>query len=135
MTYESTLDALADPTRRALFESLGRRERPVGELARELSISQPAVSQHLGVLRRAKLVESRREGTRHLYRAKPDGLMELRAYVESLWDGVLAAYAGATPGPRRREAGTPTASARGAHAGTRGTTSTKGSRSTRRRGR
>jgi len=96
MTYSTVLVALADPTRRSLYERLRRREQAVGDLAKALAVSQPAVSQHLRVLRRARLVRERREGTRHYYRARPDGLAELRKYVESLWDDVLAAYADAS---------------------------------------
>jgi DNA-binding transcriptional ArsR family regulator len=96
MSYSGALTALADPTRRSLYERLRRREQAVGELAKALRVSQPAVSQHLRVLRRARLVRERRAGTRHYYRAAPDGLAELRGYIESLWDDVLAAYAGST---------------------------------------
>jgi DNA-binding transcriptional ArsR family regulator len=97
MAYGNALAALADPTRRSLYERLRRREQAVGDLARALRVSQPAVSQHLRVLRRARLVRGRREGTRHYYRAAPDGLAELRRYVDSLWDDVLAAYAASEP--------------------------------------
>ena len=100
MTYGSALAALAHPTRRSLFERLRRRPHAVGELARALAVSQPAVSQHLRVLRRARLVRERREGTRHYYRATPQGLAELRRYLNSLWDDVLAAYGRSLP-PRR----------------------------------
>ena len=93
MTYQATLTALADPTRRRLFERLRTGEHTVGDLARRAGISQPAVSQHLRVLRTARLVRHRREGTRRYYSAAPEGLVELRRYVESLWDDVLAAYA------------------------------------------
>src|SRR5262245_53790059 len=96
MAYGAALIALADPTRRSLYERLRRREHAVGDLAKALRVSQPAVSQHLRVLRRARLVRERREGTRHIYRAAPDGLAELRKYVDSLWDDGLAAYAGAS---------------------------------------
>ena len=94
MAYTETLVALADPTRRSLYRRLKRREHSVGELAEAEKVSQPAVSQHLRVLRRARLVSERREGTRHYFRARPEGLAELRSYIESLWDDVLAAYAG-----------------------------------------
>ncbi|MGE0439721.1 MAG: ArsR/SmtB family transcription factor [Gemmatimonadales bacterium] len=94
MAYHQTLTALADPTRRRLYERLRRRPHSVGELARAAAITQPAVSQHLRVLRRARLVSHRQEGTRRFYQAVPDGLVELRRYVESLWDDVLSAYAG-----------------------------------------
>jgi DNA-binding transcriptional ArsR family regulator len=74
----------------------------VGELARLARVTQPAVSQHLRVLRQARLVTDRREGTRRHYRATTDGLAELRRYLESLWDDVLAAYAADDPAPPRR---------------------------------
>jgi DNA-binding transcriptional ArsR family regulator len=102
MTYGKVLAALADPTRRALFERLSRRSCAVGELAEFARVSQPAVSQHLGVLRAARLVTHRREGTRRLYRATPAGLEALRRYLESMWDGVLAAYAADDPDPPHR---------------------------------
>ena len=93
MTYGDAFVALADPTRRSIFERLAKRERPVGELARELPVSRPAVSQHLKVLRDAGLVRERREGTRHFYSVDGEGLAELRAYVEGFWDDALAAFA------------------------------------------
>ena len=93
MAYELVLAALADPTRRYLFEQLRQRARTVGELAELARIRQPTVSQHLQVLRRAQLVTDRRDGTRRFYSADRTGLHELRAYVESMWDDVLAAYA------------------------------------------
>ena len=93
MAYGDAFVALADPTRRSIFERLRRQERPVGELARELPVSRPAVSQHLKVLRDAGLVRERREGTRHFYSADGEGLAELRAYVEGFWDDALAAFA------------------------------------------
>ncbi len=102
MTYQTALLALADPTRRRLYERLRRRSHTVGELARFARVTQPAVSQHLRVLRDARLVADRREGTRRYYRASPEGLAELRRYLESLWDDVLAAYAADDPVPPRR---------------------------------
>ena len=105
MTYGHVLAALADPTRRTIFERLRRRPHTVGELATLIDIRQPTVTQHLQVLRRARLVTDRREGTRRYYSASQDGLAELRRYVESLWDDVLAAYASsenASEKPRRR---------------------------------
>jgi DNA-binding transcriptional ArsR family regulator len=92
VTYDA-LAALADPTRRSLFERLRRREHAVGELAKALGVSQPAVSQHLRVLRRARLVRERRKGARHYFRASPEGLVKLKRYVDGLWDDVLEAYA------------------------------------------
>ena len=107
MTYAHALTALADPTRRLLYERVRRRPHTVGELAKIARVSQPAVSQHLRVLDGAKLVTHRRDGTRRYYSARPDGLAELRQYVESLWDDVLAAYARTTsdPRPKRRKDG------------------------------
>lgn len=105
MTYGNVLVALADPTRRAIFERLRRRPHTVGELADLAEVRQPTVTQHLHVLRRARLVTDRREGTRRYYSASREGLAALRRYVESLWDDVLAAYAGdveARPVRRRR---------------------------------
>ncbi|HJR67640.1 MAG TPA: metalloregulator ArsR/SmtB family transcription factor [Gemmatimonadaceae bacterium] len=107
MTYAAALTALADPTRRLLFERMRRRPHTVGELARLADVSQPAVSQHLRVLDGAKLVTHRREGTRRYYSASPEGLAELRRYVDSLWDDVLTAYATTATGPgaKRRKNG------------------------------
>jgi DNA-binding transcriptional ArsR family regulator len=99
MAYGTVLTALADPTRRGLYERLRRRPHTVTELARLTRIRQPTVSQHLAVLRHARLVTGRRDGTRHFYRAVPEGLIELHRYVESLWDDVLAAYAESDPAP------------------------------------
>lgn len=102
MAYEQCLDALADATRRKVFERLRHRPHTVGELAKLARISQPGVSQHLRVLRQARLVTDRREGTRRVYSASREGLAELRRYIESLWDDVLAAYASADPHPPKR---------------------------------
>lgn len=85
-TYQSTaLDALGDPTRRAIFERLGRGPCAVGELARELPVSRPAVSQHLKVLKQAGLVVDQAVGTRRLYRLNPQGIEALRAYFQVFW--------------------------------------------------
>jgi DNA-binding transcriptional ArsR family regulator len=92
------LDALGDPTRRAVLELLAEGERPVGELAARLPVSRPAVSQHLRVLRGAGLVTERRDGTRRLYRVDPQGLEALRAYLERTWSDVLAAFKDAADG-------------------------------------
>src|SRR5262245_37840737 len=97
MTYELSLTALADPTRRRLLERLARRDYTVGELAVIVQISQPAVSQHLRVLRGARLVTIRAEGTRHFYRADREGLAHLRRYLELMWDDVLTSFAADDP--------------------------------------
>jgi DNA-binding transcriptional ArsR family regulator len=97
-TYEAPLLALADANRRKILALLHQRPRSVAELARHMPVSRPAVSQHLGVLERARLVRHRKQGTRHVYHPDPAGLAPLRAYVESLWDDVLTAYAAAGEG-------------------------------------
>jgi DNA-binding transcriptional ArsR family regulator len=84
--------ALADPTRRAIFERLADRPQAVGELAGELPVSRPAVSQHLKVLKEARLVVDRSAGTRRIYQVNPDGLAALRAYLDHFWDQALAGY-------------------------------------------
>ena len=94
-TANSVLDALGDSTRRRVFELLCGGPRPVGEIAAQLPVSRPAVSQHLAVLRHAGLVAARRDGRRHYYRVDTDGLEALRTYLESTWDAVLAAFADA----------------------------------------
>ena len=101
MAYAEALAALADPTRRRLYERLRRRDYTVGELARLVRITQPATSQHLRVLSEARLATNRRDGTRRYYRASPKGLADLRRYIESLWDDVLTAYAADDPAPRK----------------------------------
>ena len=105
MAYGEGLTALADPTRRLLFERLRRGPHTVGELAAAARISQPGVSQHLRVLAGARLVTHTQEGTRRYYRASRKGLEEVRRYVESLWDDVLAAYAADDPEPPSRPRG------------------------------
>jgi DNA-binding transcriptional ArsR family regulator len=101
MTYDHALVALADPTRRRLLDRLRRRPHAVGELTRHAHISQPAVSQHLRVLRRAGLVRSRAVGTRRLYEPDPAGLAAVRAYLDRMWTDVLAAYADSFEGGRK----------------------------------
>ena len=84
--------ALGDPTRRAIFKRLAERPQAVGELARGLPVSRPAVSQHLKVLKGARLVTDRPVGTRRIYRLDPDGLAALRAQLEAFWTQALATY-------------------------------------------
>jgi DNA-binding transcriptional ArsR family regulator len=86
------LTALGDPSRRAIFERLADRPRAVGELAGELPISRPAVSQHLKVLKDAGLVVDRPVGTRRIYQVDPDGLAALRGYLDHFWDQALAGF-------------------------------------------
>src|ERR1700680_1867145 len=104
MAYGTVMMALADPTRRALFERLRSRAHTVGELARIARIRQPSVSQHLRVLRGARLVRDRREGTRRYYSASQEGLAEARRYGERMWDNAVTAFAAADPHPKRKSA-------------------------------
>ncbi|HEY7562857.1 MAG TPA: metalloregulator ArsR/SmtB family transcription factor [Gaiellaceae bacterium] len=92
MAYAEALAALADPTRRSVFETLRGGPRSVGDLARGLPVSRPAVSQHLRVLKDAGLVSERREGTRNYYSVDGDGLANVREYFETFWDEALAAF-------------------------------------------
>jgi DNA-binding transcriptional ArsR family regulator len=91
--------ALGDPTRRAIFERLADRPRAVGDLASELPVSRPAVSQHLKVLKETGLVVDRREGTRRIYQVDPDGVAALRAQLDRFWNKSLAAYKAAVEQP------------------------------------
>ena len=92
MAYAEVLTALADPTRRHIFEALRAGPMTVRELAEGEPVSRPAVSQHLKVLEGARLVAVKPEGNRRLYSIKRDGLEELRDYLESFWSDVLNAY-------------------------------------------
>jgi DNA-binding transcriptional ArsR family regulator len=92
MTYVLAFEALGDPTRRAVFERLRGGPRAVGEIARDLPVSRPAVSQHLRVLKGAGLVSDRKDGARRLYSVSRDGLAELRAYLDAFWDEALAGF-------------------------------------------
>ena len=84
--------ALADPTRRAIFERLAERPSAVGELAGELPVSRPAVSQHLRVLKDAGLVIDHPDGTRRIYQLDPDGVDALRGYLDQFWNQALTAF-------------------------------------------
>lgn len=92
MTYQSALQALSDPTRRAVLERLRDGPTPVGELAADLPVSRPAVSQHLKVLKDAGLVRERKQGTRRIYSVEVEGLAELRRYLETFWGDVLQSF-------------------------------------------
>jgi DNA-binding transcriptional ArsR family regulator len=89
---DAGLGLLGDPTRRRIFELLARRPRSVGELAQELPVSRPAVSQHLKVLKDGGLVVDRAEGTRRVYRLNPAGVAALRAWLDGLWDSALTGF-------------------------------------------
>ena len=92
MTYAAVFSALADPTRRHIFEALREQPKSVGELAKGQPVSRPAVSQHLRVLAAAKLVSVEPQGNRRLYLIKRDGLDDLRQYLESFWPDALSSY-------------------------------------------
>jgi DNA-binding transcriptional ArsR family regulator len=105
MAYETAngMNALGDPTRRAIFERLAAGPRAVGEIADELPVSRPAVSQHLKVLKDAGLVVVTRDGTRRLYRLDPAGVGALRAYFDAFWTQALAAFKEAVENPTEEE--------------------------------
>jgi DNA-binding transcriptional ArsR family regulator len=88
---EAALRAIAEPRRRVILELVRERELSAGEIASHFAVTRPAISQHLGVLKEAGLVDERRNGTRRLYRARPRGLAELKAFLDSFWDERLAA--------------------------------------------
>ena len=92
MTYPKVLDCLGDPTRREVFERLRLGPLSVGEIARDMPVSRPAVSQHLAVLKEAGLVADRPDGTRRVYHIDPQGLGVLRAWLDQFWDRALAAF-------------------------------------------
>src|SRR6516225_8205543 len=92
MAYEQAFAALADPTRRRVFERLKSGPKPVGAVARGMPVSRPAVSQHLRVLKEAGLVADRPEGTRRVYFIDPHGLGALRKWLDQFWDEALAAF-------------------------------------------
>ena len=91
MGMEAALKAIAEPRRRAILQLVRDEERSAGEIASQFDVSRPAVSQHLSVLKEAGLVSERRNGTRRLYRARPEGLTELRAFLDEFWDTRLEA--------------------------------------------
>lgn len=91
-TYEVVLDALADSTRRRILKSLRGRPRSVADIAHELPVSRPAVSQHLKVLRDGGLVTYETVGTRNLYRVDPAGMHVLRVWMDEFWDTALQSY-------------------------------------------
>ncbi|MEA2496729.1 MAG: hypothetical protein QOJ29_4640 [Thermoleophilaceae bacterium] len=82
---QSTIQALAEPRRREILELIKNRELNAGEIAARFDVTRPAISQHLGVLKEAGLVSERREGTRRFYRARPEGLKELKEFLEGFW--------------------------------------------------
>lgn len=99
------MTALGDPTRRAIFDRLSDGPRPVGELAAELPVSRPAVSQHLKVLKGVGLVLDRQAGTRRLYQVDPAGLAVLRSYLDGFWERSMAAFEAAANEQGARDGG------------------------------
>jgi DNA-binding transcriptional ArsR family regulator len=102
-THEALLDALGDPTRRSIVERLAERPRAVGELADELPISRPAVSQHLKVLKDAGLVSERAAGTRRIYRLNPAAVQALRDQLDTLWKKALTGFTEIAEQPNQEE--------------------------------
>src|SRR5262249_49351677 len=88
---DAALRAIAEPRRRRILELVGARELTAGEIASHFEVTRPAISQHLGVLKEAGLVAERRKGTQRLYRARPQGLVELKTFLDSFWDEKLEA--------------------------------------------
>ena len=95
------MNALGDPTRRAIFEQLAEGPKPVVELAKTVPVSRPAVSQHLRVLKTAGLVREQPVGTRRVYQVDPGGVVALRAYFEQFWDRALADFQAETEATER----------------------------------
>ena len=89
---ERVLDALGDPTRRRVLKRLRAGARSVGEIAEGMDVTRPAVSQHLAVLKAARLVTNRAEGTRRLYAVDPRGIEAIRGWLDGFWDKTLAAF-------------------------------------------
>lgn len=92
MAYETALAALADPTRRSVFETLRHGPQTVGHVAARMPVSRPAVSQHLKVLKEAGLVTDRAEGTRRVYQIDPKGLAAVRRWLDQFWDTALTSF-------------------------------------------
>ena len=90
---QEVLRALAEPRRQEILRLLGNSEMPSGEIAGHFSVSRPAISQHLQVLKAAGLVSERKAGTRRLYQTRPEGLAELRAFIDAFWDDALSRLA------------------------------------------
>lgn len=99
---DTILQALNEPRRREILELVRTTDRSAGEIAAHFDVTRPAISQHLQVLANAELVTVRREGTRRLYRARPEGLTELRAFLDSFWDARLLRLKQAAEAEQRR---------------------------------
>jgi DNA-binding transcriptional ArsR family regulator len=105
---EVALRAISEPRRRRILTLVRDRELAAGQIAAHFDVTRPAISQHLGVLKEAGLVSERREGTRRLYRARPEGLAELRSFLDGFWDDRLDALRRAAEREERAKRGRPT---------------------------
>jgi DNA-binding transcriptional ArsR family regulator len=104
MTYDYRhIEALADPTRQQIFELVAARPRSVADLTRSLPVSQPAVSQHLKILREAGLVKAEPRGASNIYHIDPEGLGEMRAWLDSMWTDALSAFGNAIKSKREKQ--------------------------------
>jgi DNA-binding transcriptional ArsR family regulator len=99
---EEALRAIAEPRRQEILRLIGDREMASGEIAAHFSVSRPAISQHLQVLKAAGLVSERRLGTRHLYQVRPEAIAELKTFLDQFWEGALADLAEAAEAEQRR---------------------------------
>ncbi|HET9289011.1 MAG TPA: metalloregulator ArsR/SmtB family transcription factor [Gaiella sp.] len=102
---EAVLRAIAEPRRRAILRLVSDTELPAGSIAVHFDVTRPAISQHLGVLKEAGLVSERRDGTRRLYRARPEGLLEVRAFLDEFWGERLEALKHEAEGEERKRDG------------------------------
>jgi DNA-binding transcriptional ArsR family regulator len=102
---QTAIQALAEPRRREILELIRDRELSAGQIAAGFDVSRPAISQHLGVLKEAGLVSERRDGTRRFYRARPEGLEELREFLEGFWQFSLEQLKRAAEAEQRRKRG------------------------------
>ena len=103
MAVEQALRAIAEPSRRKILRLVQDNELPAGEIASHFEITRPAISQHLRILKDAGLVTERREGTKRLYRARPEGLAEIRDFLNDFWQGRLQLLANAAESKERRQ--------------------------------
>lgn len=101
---EDALRAIGDPTRRAILRLIRDEELPAGVIAGNFRSTRPAISQHLRILKDAGLIDERRDGTRRLYRARPEGLEDLRAFLDEMWDVSLARLKSAAENEARTQA-------------------------------
>ena len=100
---QDVLKALAEPRRQEILRLVGDRELAAGEIAAHFEVSRPAISQHIQVLKAAGLVTERRAGTKHYYQARPDGLAELRSFIDQFWGDALSRLAAAAESEERRK--------------------------------